>query len=338
MKVTRFFVCIISVLLIVISGLLSTTASAIIHIGYGKAYIQVDDKWQDVDAYVDHDGDIRVYDLAELYEILPELEDEGRIRPSDRGYNVAEYADELGYNYTTRENALYIDTRGYIFIDQLEDWLNDKYNDDKYDDDDRVEDASVYVNGQRINTRSAFIYQDEAFIERETDLYLMFPKETKNAYIRFSKDKVSIKDLAKRYGYKYRINDDDVYLNNDGKTPAKVFVDKKEVYFEDQQPTIVPPGRTMVPIRSIAELTGADVSWNARKKQVTIKDDHLRIIIWIDDKEYRINGRTYRMDVKPYTENGRTMVPLRFICEALGYDVKYDNTESVDIIRLSSIW
>lgn len=43
------------------------------------------------------------------------------------------------------------------------------------------------------------------------------------------------------------------------------------------------------------------------------------------------------MDVAPYTENGRTMLPLRYIADSLGYDVTYDkNTRNAVFIKGSS--
>lgn len=42
------------------------------------------------------------------------------------------------------------------------------------------------------------------------------------------------------------------------------------------------------------------------------------------------------MDVKPYITNGRTMVPIRFVCEVFGYTVKWDGTGTVPVVRLSS--
>ena len=37
------------------------------------------------------------------------------------------------------------------------------------------------------------------------------------------------------------------------------------------------------------------------------------------------NGKIIKSDVSPYIQNERTMVPIRFISETLGYEVKWDN-------------
>ena len=112
------------------------------------------------------------------------------------------------------------------------------------------------------------------------------------------------------------------------------------MYFPDQQPVIVPAGRTMVPIRFVAEYTGADVTWDGANKRVIIEDGYNKITIWQGKTLCHINGRYYDdlLDVAPYETHARTMVPLRFVLENLGYTVRYDSSQNVDIVRLSSIW
>lgn len=59
------------------------------------------------------------------------------------------------------------------------------------------------------------------------------------------------------------------------------------------------------------------------------KSDTVRYIFHIDKlifEEVRNNETiTHKMDVKPVIRNGRTMIPLRFVAEAIGVDVKWDN-------------
>ena len=59
------------------------------------------------------------------------------------------------------------------------------------------------------------------------------------------------------------------------------------------------------------------------------KSDTVRYIFHIDKlifEEVRNNETiTHKMDVKPVIRNRRTMIPLRFVAEAIGVDVKWDN-------------
>jgi hypothetical protein len=47
-----------------------------------------------------------------------------------------------------------------------------------------------------------------------------------------------------------------------------------------------------------------------------------------------LNGRAIKTDAPPYIENGRTMVPVRFISEALGADVAWDG--SVGLVSITA--
>jgi hypothetical protein len=50
-----------------------------------------------------------------------------------------------------------------------------------------------------------------------------------------------------------------------------------------------------------------------------------------------VNGKTLKPDVPPQIINGRTMVPVRFIGEALGNTVEYDDAKKAVLIDSSSI-
>jgi len=44
----------------------------------------------------------------------------------------------------------------------------------------------------------------------------------------------------------------------------------------------------------------------------------------VGSNTFTVNGETVEMDVAPFVKNGRVMVPIRFLAEALGYTVDYD--------------
>ncbi len=90
----------------------------------------------------------------------------------------------------------------------------------------------------------------------------------------------------------------------------------------------VPPfllnNRTLVPVRVIAERLGADVGWVESQKKVTIVCDQASLVLYIDSPEAWVNGRKVILDTVPIVRNGRTMVPIRFISERLGAQVRWD--------------
>ena len=100
------------------------------------------------------------------------------------------------------------------------------------------------------------------------------------------------------------------------------------VNFPDQKPIINSDGRTLIPVRFVAEELGAEVTWNNRTHTAFIKKDGVTIEIPIGKTTLKVtnaNGKTenVEMDTKAVLENGRTLVPIRFVAEAMGSYVSY---------------
>ncbi|AWE07712.1 copper amine oxidase [Lysinibacillus sp. 2017] len=87
--------------------------------------------------------------------------------------------------------------------------------------------------------------------------------------------------------------------------------------------------RTMVPLRVISEILGANVKWS--DSQVTLTKNDMKVILKLNSNKVVKNGKTELLDVKPYMKNNRTFVPMRFIAETFGSNVNYKNgTVTVD--------
>lgn len=92
--------------------------------------------------------------------------------------------------------------------------------------------------------------------------------------------------------------------------------------------------RTLVPVRAISEIYGADVQWFDMERKVTIKLGSKAINLFIGKKEATINGKTYILDCPPKIVSGRTFVHLRFISEALDAEVNWIPSEERIIIAM----
>ena len=81
---------------------------------------------------------------------------------------------------------------------------------------------------------------------------------------------------------------------------------------------VIRNNRTMVPVRVIAEALGSKVSWNEATKEVTLL---------VDGKEIKmiINKIMEGYDVAPTIINDRTFVPIRFVANALGANITWDD-------------
>jgi len=90
------------------------------------------------------------------------------------------------------------------------------------------------------------------------------------------------------------------------------------------RPPVMENGRVLVPIRGIFETLGAKVNWNQKEGKVTAPKGDQTIELTIGSKKAKINEQLHNLDVAAKTINNRTMVPLRFIGEALGEDVRWE--------------
>ena len=93
----------------------------------------------------------------------------------------------------------------------------------------------------------------------------------------------------------------------------------------------VPPmlvnNRTFLPFRYIGEAVGADFKWDNTEKKVTYIKGGTTIEMWIGKTDIKINGKTKTIDAAPQLTAGRTLVPIRFVMENLGAELKWDNDE-----------
>jgi len=117
--------------------------------------------------------------------------------------------------------------------------------------------------------------------------------------------------------------------------PVRVVVNGEELTFPAQQP-IRRNGRVLVPLRGIFERLGASVNWNPDTEVITARKAGVRVQLAIGQNDASVNGRDVTLDVPASLVNGSTMVPLRFVSEALGADVTWNEVlAEVDITQQS---
>lgn len=91
-------------------------------------------------------------------------------------------------------------------------------------------------------------------------------------------------------------------------------------------------GRTLVPLRFIAEAAGAAVTWNAATRTVRVTAEGVEIVLVVGDRTARVNGESRTLDQPAVILGGRTLVPLRFVAEALGGDVAWNGAKREIVI------
>lgn len=83
-------------------------------------------------------------------------------------------------------------------------------------------------------------------------------------------------------------------------------------------------GRTFVPVSYLATGLGATAAWDATAQTVTITKGDKTIILTIGSKTAKVNGADVAMDVAPEITDSRTMLPARYVAEALGFTVGWN--------------
>jgi hypothetical protein len=101
------------------------------------------------------------------------------------------------------------------------------------------------------------------------------------------------------------------------------------------QPVLLKSGTVMVPLRFVSEALGATVEWLPAMQIVSLRRGDTSIQLQIGSKTALIDLRPMSLLEAPIIVGGRTLVPLRFISEAFGADVAWDQqTKRVTITLL----
>ncbi|CAM4353956.1 MAG: copper amine oxidase N-terminal domain-containing protein [Paenibacillus macerans] len=125
-----------------------------------------------------------------------------------------------------------------------------------------------------------------------------------------------------------------VSLASAAKVNVTVQVDGKTVSFPDAQP-YYEDNRVMIPLRFVSEALGAEVGF---KKTVSGSIMNQTVITSLGDKKMSMNinstqvvvGETVvTLDVPARLQHERTYVPLRFVSEALGAKVDWDQSKKL---------
>ncbi len=110
----------------------------------------------------------------------------------------------------------------------------------------------------------------------------------------------------------------------------------------DQAPVIV-DGRTLVPIRAIAEAVGAEVQWDNTEKAVLIDTDVYTLQLKIGESNMSLSSKStgdttdISIDVPAQIISERTMLPVRAVAEGLNLSVDWDSDTKTVAISTSDV-
>ncbi len=110
-----------------------------------------------------------------------------------------------------------------------------------------------------------------------------------------------------------------------------VVVDGLGVSF-DQPPEII-GGRVLIPLRGVFERLGAAVEWRPESRTVVARRGSTTVVLQPGNPSARVDDRVVALDVPAMIIGGRTLVPLRFVGEALGAAVDWDPARRIVSVR-----
>ena len=96
--------------------------------------------------------------------------------------------------------------------------------------------------------------------------------------------------------------------------------------------TYIKEGSTMVPLRVLSEEFGCKVSFDSANKVAIVNKQDTEFRFPIGNKFVTVNGNTTKIETPAEIKDGSTMVPLRFVVEALGGNIEFDKeTKSINV-------
>lgn len=87
-------------------------------------------------------------------------------------------------------------------------------------------------------------------------------------------------------------------------------------------------GYNLLGMREVFELLGAEVDWDSYDRCVTAKKDGKTIELYVNTSKAYVDGEAVKLPTPCVTVEGRVYVPIRFVSDALGYDIEWDQAGS----------
>lgn len=97
-------------------------------------------------------------------------------------------------------------------------------------------------------------------------------------------------------------------------------------FIEDENLNAMPvviDGSTMIPVRPLVEWLGGTVNWDSQTNAINCQLDGVTLSMTIDSSTAYVNGEAKEMPVPVTVYGGKTVIPLRFAAENLGYRVEW---------------
>lgn len=98
-------------------------------------------------------------------------------------------------------------------------------------------------------------------------------------------------------------------------------------------PPVLANGNAYIHIRPISQSFGALVDWNDKDRTVTISKNGVIVVCQVGSQTAMFNGKPVKLEAAPVYIDGRVIVPLHFVAQALGLQVQWDAASQMILIQ-----
>ncbi|MEL7566650.1 MAG: copper amine oxidase N-terminal domain-containing protein [Dehalobacterium sp.] len=181
---------------------------------------------------------------------------------------------------------------------------------------------------------NAVLKLPESLKNKSYSVYLSTAKEYGPLVKKYYKITVSMEDVDWEYIYQTE------YLSVITKTKAKIFYHNQEI--PSNTYPVMQNGSLLIPIEQVAGQMGVEFAFDEKNGLITLKKDHIIIGMTVNSIKASVNDETVELNSPPILHDGNVMVPLRFICEKLGFknrlEYDYENPAPAEGSRISKVY
>lgn len=123
----------------------------------------------------------------------------------------------------------------------------------------------------------------------------------------------------------------ETWYNTFGNT--QTYVELNDILLGFETAPVIENDYMLVPMRFLFEQMGAEVEWDQETQTATATMDNTKVSFSINDINAEVDGENATMDVPARLINEKTMVPLRFLSEKMGYTVTWEEATRTAVIE-----